>query len=257
MLIENGSPIRSVSRSISVLRTINAHGSLSMMDIARYEALPYPTAFRIVQTLVHEGLIERERERKHYRPTALVQSLASGYVQTTMRELAQPHLSALTREVGWPIFLSARVGTRMVVRTSTHHETTLTFDLCEPGTTIPLISSATGHVWLAALPEDHVRDLVRWGVGPEGVGALAVDIDALFETLSKVRALGYAARPCMNNRPNRTASIAVPAFRDGRIEAVLTLTYFATAMKDNTALERYVEPMLKAAEAVTAALTAR
>ena len=49
------------------------------MDIAKRAKVPYPTACRIVQTLLHEGLIEREPARKHYRPTPLIQSLSNGF----------------------------------------------------------------------------------------------------------------------------------------------------------------------------------
>ena len=46
--MEKGVPIRSVSRSIAVLQTVNRMKSLSLMEIARAVDLPYPTAFRIV-----------------------------------------------------------------------------------------------------------------------------------------------------------------------------------------------------------------
>ena len=41
--------------------------------------LPYPTAKRIVQTLVVEGPIACEPSRKYYRAAALAQSLSSGF----------------------------------------------------------------------------------------------------------------------------------------------------------------------------------
>ena len=81
--MEKGVPIRSVSRSIAVLRAINQRGSLSMMEIARTASVPYPTACRIIQTLLHEGLVEQEPSRKNYRPTALVQSLAHPTLAST------------------------------------------------------------------------------------------------------------------------------------------------------------------------------
>src|SRR3546814_8763270 len=77
--LERGIPIRSISRAIAVLQAINRGGSLTMMEIARASAVPYPTACRIVQTLLHEGLVERESARKRYQPTALVQTLAHGF----------------------------------------------------------------------------------------------------------------------------------------------------------------------------------
>jgi IclR family mhp operon transcriptional activator len=75
--MEKGVPIRSISRCISVLQAINRAGDLSLMEIAKRAKVPYPTACRIVQTLLHEKLIEREPTRKHYRPTALIRSEAN------------------------------------------------------------------------------------------------------------------------------------------------------------------------------------
>lgn len=77
--MEKGVPIRAISRGLAVLQAVNRQGSLTMMEIAQSSEVPYPTACRIVQTLVHEGMLEREPGRKTYRPTSAVLSLASGY----------------------------------------------------------------------------------------------------------------------------------------------------------------------------------
>lgn len=74
--MEKGVPIRAISRGLSVLRAVNVHGALTMMEISNASEVPYPTACRIVQTLVHEGYLERERGRKTYRASALVRELA-------------------------------------------------------------------------------------------------------------------------------------------------------------------------------------
>jgi IclR family mhp operon transcriptional activator len=260
-MLDNGVPIRSVSRSLSVLRTINHHGCISLMDISRFEELPYPTTFRIVQTLMHEGLIERDGPGKRYRPTALVQSLASGYSDTMLRTHAQPHLSALTRECGWPALLSIRVGARMVIQASSHRETTLTISNWEPGISIPLDNSATGYAWLAHLPASHVRDLVRWGIGDElgadmgGDGAGSAGDERFLDKLAAIRMQGYAWRPSTYDDHIKTASLAAPVYQDGALACVLTLTYFASAMKEQEAIARLLPPLRRAASAISGQLT--
>ena len=54
--MEKGVPIRSLSRGIAVLQAINRGGTISMMEIARTSNVPYPTACRLVQTLVQNRL---------------------------------------------------------------------------------------------------------------------------------------------------------------------------------------------------------
>lgn len=78
--MEKGVPIRAITRGLAVLQAVNQHGSLTMMEIAQSSRVPYPTACRIVQTLVHEGMLEREPGRKTYRATSSVLTLASGFM---------------------------------------------------------------------------------------------------------------------------------------------------------------------------------
>jgi IclR family mhp operon transcriptional activator len=253
--MEKGVPIRSVSRSISVLQAINRYGSLSMTGIARYGALPYPTACRIVQTLMHEGLIEQEPSRKHYRPTALVESLAHGYRSDHLLiETAHPHMSRLTQKIGWPVFLAVRVGTQMVIRGSTHSETSLTYAPCYPGITVPLLTSATGQAWLSKLEDEDVGNLLRWVSETDTRRTLSAD--ELQAVLAGVRRDGFASRPCMNDSPNRTASIALPIMVEGEIVAVLTLTYFAAALQSAAAIEKYLLLMGETTQAIAQSLAA-
>src|SRR5688500_2729341 len=102
-----GVPIKSFSRAIMALQAINRHGSMTMIDIARAAGVPYPTAHRIVQTLLFEGLIEQEPARKNYRPTALVQTLSLGFQHDDrLVTIARPHIVALTARVGWPVSIA-------------------------------------------------------------------------------------------------------------------------------------------------------
>ena len=145
--MERGVPIRSVSRAIAILQAINQKGALSMMQISRMGDVPYPTACRIIQTLMYEGLVEQEPSRKYYRPTVMVQSLSHGFQADSMLvETGRQHIRELTRKVGWPVSLTVRVGTQMVVRDSTHGETSLTFERYYPGYRLPLLDCASGRV---------------------------------------------------------------------------------------------------------------
>jgi IclR family mhp operon transcriptional activator len=256
--MEKGVPIRAISRSISVLQAINRAGSLSMMDIAHASAVPYPTACRIVQTLLYEGLIEREPARKRYRPTALVQTLSHGFQDGgRLVTVARPHIVELTKAVGWPISLTTHVGHRMVVRDSTHSLTSLTFSNYYPGYTLPILECASGQAFLAfTSKEERLSILQTLRAIPENADSNAL---ALFESgllVEEIRANGYAGRgrnPYTNN-PGKTSSIAVPIF-DGEVPVgALTLVFFATAMRIKDAAEKYLGPLQVAAQAISDAL---
>lgn len=254
--MERGVPIRSVSRSIAVLQCINRHGSLSLMEIARAVALPYPTAFRIIQTLLHEGLIECEPTRKHYRATQLVQTLSVGYRDHGNLLLrARPHIVALTRKVSWPLSIVTHVGQHMMVRDSTHSETSLTFSNYAPGFTMPVLECASGHAYLA-----HVPDAERLNI-LDGLEAVArrshmMDMFRSDKLLARIREDGYAT--CDRNPhsavPGKTSSIGVPIFEGERVAGTLTLVFFASAMSMAEAVRRYLDDMKAAASVISAEL---
>ncbi|MDV3456092.1 helix-turn-helix domain-containing protein [Sphingomonas sp. HF-S4] len=252
---ERGIPIRSISRAIAVLQAINRGGSLTMMEIAQASAVPYPTACRIVQTLLHEGLIERETTRKRYQPTALVQTLAHGFQgHGALVQATHPHISALTRQIGWPISLTTHVGSAMVLRDSTHAQTSLTFNAYFPGYAMPILGCAAGLVYLA-----HAEAEERDGV-LDGLTYLADDdtkymLQMVREggLLDTVRTAGYAARGFnrYTQNPGKTSSIAVPLFEHGRIAGALTVAFFASAIEVNAAIRQFAPGLQACAEAIT------
>lgn len=241
--MEKGVPIRSVSRSLKVLQMINRMGSMSMMDIARESRISYATACRIVQTLMHEGMMEREHSRKHYRLTSMVRTLANGFRETDrLVEIARPHLQEFTRASYWPLLVTTRVGSDMIVRDTTQNMTSLTFTTYAPGHTLPLLESASGRAYLAFAGRSE-RDVIL-----EGLPQAGRDFDshsyALFksgELVDDIRLLGMATSS--NNRfgshPGKTSSIAVPLFRADNVCGTLTMVYFSNAMKPAAAIERF------------------
>ena len=234
-------------------------GSLTMMQIAKRGCIPYPTACRIVQTLIHEGLIEQEPARKYYRPTALVQSLSQGFqADSLLVDRGRRYIKALTQKIGWPVSLTVRIGTNMVVRDSTHGDTSLTFERYYPGYRLPLMDCASGRVCLAQMLPEELDRVMNWvslvGAPSEQEQTAYVSVN----TLNKIRDEGYAAIGWgqHNLTPGKTSSIAVPIFRDGKFEAALTLIYFAAAMKQGEAVERYMADLKATAEAISAELSA-
>jgi IclR family mhp operon transcriptional activator len=253
--MERGVPIRAVCRAVSILQEINEMGSLSMMQIAKRGGIPYPTACRIVHTLMHEGLIEQEPSRKFYRPTALVQSLSQGFqADGFLVERSRRHIRELTAKIGWPVSLTVRIGTHMVVRDSTHAETSLTFERYHPGFRLPLMDCASGRVCLAHMRPEQLDQVMDWvaltgsAVEPDLTAHVSVD------TLNKIRAEGYAAIGWgrHNHTPGKTSSLAVPIFRDGQFEAALTMIYFASAMKQGEAVERHLADLKATASLISA-----
>jgi len=256
--MEKGVPIRSLSRGIAVLQAINRGKSLSMMEIARTSEVPYPTACRIVQTLLYEALIEREPSRKRYRPTALAQTLAHGFQgHAELVQASRAHIVELTRQVGWPISLATHVGHSMVIRDSTHALTALTFNYYYPGYALPVLECASGLVYLSHVSAGERESILRTlKLLPNTATSHVITLFEENGFAEQIRAQGYCTRGNnqFTNNPGKTSSIAVPIFDKGHIVGTLTLAFFSTSTKMDEATRQFLEPLQRAAAAITADL---
>lgn len=247
-------PIRSVSRALHVLQAINRHGALTLTEISRATSLPFPTTCRIVSTLMAERVIERETSRKYYRPTALAQSLSCGYQpQVRLVAIARQHIEELTRETGWPVSLTSRVGPVMVIQDSTHAMTTQTFSEYHPGFTLPIISSASGLIYLAHIDKEERQEVLRQiKESDEHKGDLALIEqvhDGYFESIKREGYASFLRNPHTKD-PGKTSSIALPLFRNDVFVGSLTMIFFASTMGVTDAFERYKEAMVHTQEKI-------
>ena len=258
--MKNEIPIRSLSRGIAVLQAINRSGSLTLTDLVRACDLPFPTVSRLVQSLMFEGLIEREPGRRRYRPTALVQTLAHGFQgDARLVKAARPHIVELTRMVGWPITLSTHVGHSMVIRDSTHAISALTFNEYFPGYASPMLESSAGLVHLAALGPRELADLLaslKRLDNPDW--KLSIDLIESSDLLAEIRAQGYATRSFnrFTRNPGKTSSLGAVVIDGDKPIGAISLAYFASAMRMEEAIERFAPLMRTAATAISAELYA-
>ncbi|EIZ80500.1 IclR family transcriptional regulator [Novosphingobium sp. Rr 2-17] len=252
--MEKGVPIRSITRSIAALKAINRHGSLSMMEIAKASQVPYPTACRIVQTLLYEGLIEQEPARKRYRATAMVQTLATGFQHDDeLVRIARAHIVGLTKRVGWPVSIAIRVGREMMLRDSTHSNSSLTFEHYYPGFTLPILDSASGKVSMAYAPDNEREMILRFMRVSQDIDLNYLATAEVSLDVERIRAEGYAVqgRNHFNLTPGKTTSISVPIFRNGHFEAAMTMVFFVAAMRLTQALELYLDDIKGTAAAIS------
>lgn len=249
--MERGVPIRSISRGMAVLQAINRHRSLTMMEIARESQVPYPTACRILQTLLHEGFVEREPARKRYRPTVMVRSLACGFQEDdAFIAAARAPILALGRKVVWPISLCTRVGARMMVRDSTHALSPLTFQNYHPGYTLPILECASGKAYLAHADAAEVEAVLA-GLDEKsaGVDKATLQLARSGALFAEIRERGYAAvgRNRHTATPGKTSSIAIPILQGASVIGALALVFFASAMSIQKAVDQHLEDMKETA----------
>jgi len=244
--MQKNEPIRSVSRALDILKTINRLHSPTLTEISRITSLPYPTTFRIVHTLIDEGMIEQEPFRKRYKATEQVKMLSSGFQEDDLiLSAALEPMNAYTQKHLWPVALTVRVGNRMMVKHSTNQLTTQTFENYYPGDTMPLLKCSSGRVYLAFC-SDEERETIIAGLRSSDpkVNELDLDLVASKEYRTSVREAGYAeyVRAQHNKNPGKTSAFAVPVIAGGQLRACLTVVFFAEAHKMDEAIAKYLEP---------------
>lgn len=253
--MEKGVPIRSISRSIAVLQVMNRHNSVTLTEVARAAGLPYPTVCRIVQTLIHEGLVDASPQSKHYHVTSLVQSLSLGYRDGgRLVESARPVLVELTREHAWPIKLTSPVGESIVVRDSTCDLSALTLSRYAVGQALPALECAPGHVHLAFTDED-TRECFIAAMAVKQKRSLTIDMFRSGKLTQRIREDGFALhdRSHYGEHPGKTSTIAVPVMAGSDKAGELSLTYFSTAFSASEARRKYANVLIKAGERIGAA----
>lgn len=246
---------RSVTRALKVLQVVNRAGSLNMMQIAKAVDLPYPTTCRLVNTLVEEGVIEQETLRKHYRPTALAQSLSCGYhAHSRLATIARPHIQAMTCETGWPVAVTSRISKYMVIQESTHALTTMTFSEYTPGYAMPILSSASGLAYMAFVSPIIRKDILEQ-TDFDQVDNHASDIieqrgEAYFESIRNEGFAFYVRSPHTKD-PGKTSSIALPLFKGNDVAGSMAMSFFARVMTVEEAYAKYGELMRKTQMAIS------
>ncbi|WP_393063189.1 IclR family transcriptional regulator C-terminal domain-containing protein [Streptomyces sp. LN549] len=183
--------IESLARGLTVLTSFGeGRDALTLTDVARATGLARATARRALITLEHLGYVATRGREHHLAPHVL----ALGYPplsRTTLPQIAQPHLAALTEQVRDSASLAVLVGddVQYTGRVATRRIMNVNITV---GTRFPAHATSMGRVLLAALPpKEREARLAR--TEPHALTPYTVTRpDELRATLDRVRADGYA-----------------------------------------------------------------
>lgn len=154
--------VGAIARALAVMDTFRSNdGPLGNSDIAERTNLPKPTVSRITYTLARCGYLVFDPRHRVYElgPSAL----ALGHVaMNTMdvRQLARPLMQALARDANFNVGLGTRDGRMMIYTDASDGEALIGLRLFA-GSRIPIMTSAMGRAYLAALENSHRQDLLE------------------------------------------------------------------------------------------------
>lgn len=239
--------IRALDRGLKVLEAANLNNGARLREFVQITGLPKATTFRLLENLRRAGYLRRDAHDDRYFLTLRVRRLSDGYFDGGwISEIARPVLLELSAAVGFPVAIATPFGAAMMLRDNTDARNPLGLNVYSPGTTLPLLTSATGKVFLAFCDEVTRRTLLEV-CATSGLAEhrLARHPDLLSRALAAVRKQGYAFGP--GGRRTRagveTATFAVPVRSKGRLIGSLALRYLSAHLSRATVAGRYLKTM--------------
>ena len=246
--------IRSVSRALNLLRTLNTMQTASLHELHLRTGLPKSTLSRLLQTLQGEGYAQAEGSAGTYRLTAKVKDLATGYTEKSLVvDVGSPLALRVTREIRWPLAIGTLDGDAVVVRYSTMPYSPLAVHATTIGQRLGLLDTAMGRVYLADCGETErsaLLELLR-AASPDG----RIEDEAhLFDELRLIRHQGYAVR--LPNARRSSATLAVSVVHRADVVATLCLTTFGKSLTPNM-IAQYLPVLQSTAKEIVLAYAER
>lgn len=249
-------PVQSVVRAIELLQALNRQPVSTIDMLHRQTGFPKPSIVRLLQTLEAKGLVRHAPQPGAYFLTSGVATLSSGYhSEPRVVEAAAQPMDELTAKIKWPLALAVFDGDAVVVRYSTIPNSPLSLLHSSLNMRLSLVSRALGRAYLAFCTRDEQAMLLstlKKSDRPEDTPAR--DDKAVRRVLAEIRKRGYALRdPSVRPVSN---TLALPVFDHNRPVASIGLTWFASTMGAEEAVQRYLGTMQALSAEVSTRLAA-
>jgi IclR family mhp operon transcriptional activator len=235
--------VQSVCRALDVLRAVNRLRIASIQQIHEATRFPKPTIVRMLETLVAEGYVVRDNMCGGYCVTSRVHELTSGHQGISqIIEAARPFAIELTRQIKWPIGIGMLDGDAIAIKFWTGSISPLAHTNTVLGLRADLATTAMGRALLAFCPEGEREEQISRMRADPARDFGAADEAHLRSILRQVRIEGFATRD-PKTRPYRNTTVALP-IRDGEtVRALVSLSFFTTALPKCEVAEKIVAPL--------------
>jgi IclR family mhp operon transcriptional activator len=247
-LKESTRPIRALNRGLDVLIELNRLQRAAINTLAAAVGLPRTTTYRVLETLRMAGYVRRDRRDDCYLPTIMVRALSGGFdEEATVAHRAKPLITAICREIVWPLTLATASGTSMLIRETTDRQSPLALEQITVGTRVPMLISALGRAYLAYCPaaqREAIIELLARTARPED--RLAHDRQELERLLTETRTQGFGLAT-RARRVSEETSIAIPIKSQDRVLAAMMVRFSASAVPLRVAVDQFLPRMREVA----------
>ncbi len=239
--------VQSLSRGLTVIRTLSGAEPLTLSEVARASELSRASARRFLLTLEELGYVQQAGGRFALTPRVL--ELGFSYLSALgLPEVAQPHLERLVAQVHESSSVSVLDGESIVyvARVPTQRIMTVTVSV---GTRFPAYATSMGRVLLAGL-EGQVRAELLERIELEPLAHETITTHAqLYRVLDQVRAQGYAIVD--QELESGLRSVATPIRdRRGAVIAAINLAVQASRLSVEEIEQSLLGPLQSTAAAI-------
>jgi IclR family pca regulon transcriptional regulator len=188
---------QSVERGLAVLAAFSSERPLiGVSELARELDMNRSTAHRYIATLAQLGYLKQDPESKRYRLGPKVLDLGFAAINSmSVREIAAPHLRALSDETGCTVNLAIHDGPDIVYiercRTARPGQRDIDLNL-HVGSRLPAYCTALGKAIVAFLPDEQINEIIaRTDFVARGPHTLT-DEQTFRDELAQIRTSGIA-----------------------------------------------------------------
>jgi len=242
---------QTVTRAIRMLKLIAQHAAdgMRLVDLSEQLNLERPTAHRLVQALVNEGMLVRDNRSRRYTlgPLVFELGLASTH-QFNLRDICAPVLEALAASTGDTTFLFVRSGNDAVCLSRVQGTYPIQTPAVPVGSRQPLGVNAGGLALLSCLPDAEAGRIMD-AVAPRLSIYGDLDVEELRKHCARAQANGFAL--ISNKAVPGVSALGLPIKSSAGVPiAAITVAATQTRMTEKRVAE-IVPLLMSAAETIT------
>lgn len=240
-----------VGKALQVLEEVAAFGRpVRFSEVLAASEFPKPTLYRLIQTLSSQGMLDHDPDTNAYSPgIRLVRLAHSAWRQSSLAQVARPHLESLSALTGETIHL-AKLDSGQVLYLDKFNADQPVEMYSDAGKVGPAYCTGVGKAMLAFLPDEEADSLIGQQSFHKFTKHTLTSAKALREELTEIRSHGYGFD--REEHEPTIICVSVPILsQNGRVIGAVSVT--STTLRTNLAgLEAHVPHIQKTASAIAA-----
>lgn len=233
-------------RIAALLQIVAAHNfaGMKLNEIAELAGLEQSTAHRIVTALHSVGFVSRDpKTKRFYLGSLLFELFTTAFPHFNIRELCQPVIERLARQLGDTVYLTVRSGFDSICADRCEGSNPIRTCTVEIGQRRPLGLGAGSLTLLASLTNAEMDTVLRHNI--DRYGHYGIDLDMMRERLAWAQEKGYIHQAALTS--TEVHGIGVPICgKTGHVFGALSVSALATQMTEER-IASHISGLQKAA----------